>query len=221
MFYALGRFDSYLRPTRLIDQSINEFRVIRDALSIRVTDNLAPRMDKQRPSISSVRPIQIERVVLGVDPGTAITGYGVVGQTVEREFELLACGVIRTAASQLMHLRLLELYDDIRKIIREFKPDEIAIEKLFFGRNETTAITVGQARGTILLATAQSGLPLAEYTPAEIKQAITGYGNADKRQIQDMVQRLLNLAQLPHPDDAADGVAVALCHLQNTRFAIL
>ncbi len=178
-------------------------------------------MDKQKSPKSALRHIQIERVVLGVDPGTAITGYGVVGQTVEREFELLACGVIRTAADQLMHLRLLELYDDFRKIIREFNPDEIAIEKLFFGRNVTTAITVGQARGVLLLAAAQNGQPIAEYTPAEIKQAITGYGNADKPQIQAMVQRLLNLDAIPQPDDAADGVAVALCHLQNTRFSIL
>ncbi|CAN5521989.1 crossover junction endodeoxyribonuclease RuvC [soil metagenome] len=178
-------------------------------------------MNNYQPSTSVRRSIQIERVVIGVDPGTASTGYGVVGQTFEREFELLACGVIRTDSKQLMHLRLLELYQDFRKIIGEFNPDEIAVEKLFFGRNVTTAITVGQARGTILLAAAQSGLPIAEYTPAEVKQAITGYGNADKRQIQEMVQRLLNLTQLPHPDDAADGVAIALCHLQNTRFSIL
>lgn len=178
-------------------------------------------MDKQKLAKPAQRRIQLERVVLGVDPGTAITGYGIVGQTIERDFELLACGVIRTAADQLMHLRLLELYEDFRKIIHEFRPDEIAIEKLFFGRNVTTAITVGQARGVILLAAAQSGQPVAEYTPAEIKQAITGYGNAAKPQIQAMVQRLLNLAEIPQPDDAADGVAIALCHLQNTRFSIL
>jgi len=178
-------------------------------------------MNKHQSSTLVGRSIRIERVVIGVDPGTASTGYGVVGQTTEREFELLACGVIRTQPKQLMHLRLLELYQDFCKIIGEFNPDEIAVEKLFFGRNVTTAITVGQARGTVLLAAAQSGLPLAEYTPAEVKQAITGYGNADKRQIQEMVQRLLNLTQLPRPDDAADGVAIALCHLQNTRFSIL
>src|SRR5437868_2631870 len=161
-------------------------------------------MNRNSSSTPLIRRVQIERVVIGVDPGTAITGYGVVGQTVEREFELLACGVIRTAAEKAMHLRLLELYNDFRKIIHEFTPNEIAIEKLFFGRNVTTAITVGQARGAILLAAAQSGLPIAEYTPAEIKQAITGYGSADKRQIQAMVQRLLNLEQMPRPDDAAD-----------------
>jgi crossover junction endodeoxyribonuclease RuvC len=178
-------------------------------------------MNRNSSSMPLTRRVQIERVVIGIDPGTAITGYGVVGQTIEREFELLACGVIRTAAEKAMHLRLLELYEDFLKIIREFTPNEIAVEKLFFGRNVTTAITVGQARGAILLAAAQSGLPIAEYTPAEIKQAITGYGNADKRQIQAMVQRLLNLEQLPRPDDAADGVAIALCHLQNSRFPFL
>jgi crossover junction endodeoxyribonuclease RuvC len=155
-----------------------------------------------------------ERIVVGIDPGTAITGYGVVGQTVTGDFELLACGVIRTAADQRMTERLRELYTDFVSLLDEFKPDQVAIEKLFFGRNVTTAITVGQARGVILLAAAQHGLAVAEYTPAEVKQAITGYGNAEKRQMQEMVQLILQLPELPRPDDAADGVAVALCHLQ-------
>lgn len=159
----------------------------------------------------------LERVVIGVDPGTAITGYGVVGQTSNGNFELLVCGVIRTDVADPMHLRLLELYQDFVALLHEFVPTELAIEKLFFGRNVTTAITVGQARGVVLLASAQHGLTVAEYTPAEVKQAITGYGNAEKRQIQEMVQLILDLPELPQPDDAADGVAVALCHLQNTR----
>jgi crossover junction endodeoxyribonuclease RuvC len=159
----------------------------------------------------------LERVVIGVDPGTAITGYGVVGQTPDGNFELLVCGVIRTGAQEPMHLRLLELYQDFVGLIQEFMPTELAIEKLFFGRNVSTAITVGQARGAVLLAAAQHGLSVAEYTPAEVKQAITGYGSAEKRQIQEMVQLILELPELPQPDDAADGVAVALCHLQNTR----
>jgi crossover junction endodeoxyribonuclease RuvC len=159
----------------------------------------------------------LERVVVGIDPGTAITGYGVVGQTMAGDFELLACGVIRTAAEESMPARLKELYEDFLALLEEFKPEQVAIEKLFFGRNVTTAITVGQARGVLLLATAQRKIPLAEYTPAEVKQAITGYGNAEKRQVQEMVQRLLHLPTLPKPDDAADGVAVALCHLQYTR----
>ena len=157
-----------------------------------------------------------ERIVVGIDPGTAITGYGVVGQRRDGEFELLACGVMRTAAQDPMHERLLELHRDFSSLLKEFAPDQLAIEKLFFGRNVTTAITVGQARGVVLLAAAQFELAVAEYTPAEVKQAITGYGSADKRQMQEMVQRILHLPTIPHPDDAADGVAVALCHLQCT-----
>jgi crossover junction endodeoxyribonuclease RuvC len=166
-------------------------------------------------------PIAVERVVIGIDPGTAITGYGIVAETVEGNYELLACGVLRTQAGQPMPARLRELFRDLKALIVEFQPDEMAIEKLFFGRNVTTAITVGQARGVLLLAAAELDLPVAEYTPAEVKQAITGYGNADKRQMQEMVQRLLDLTQPPHPDDAADGVAVALCHLQHSRYLFL
>jgi crossover junction endodeoxyribonuclease RuvC len=157
-------------------------------------------------------------VVLGIDPGTATTGYGVVGRTLRGDFEMLACGVIRTAPSVEMHLRLLELFNDVQALLREFRPNEVAVEKLFFGKNVTNAITVGQARGVVLLAAALAGLPLAEYTPAEVKQAISGYGNADKRQMQEMVQRLLGLEAPPQPDDAADGVAIALCHLQTVAY---
>jgi crossover junction endodeoxyribonuclease RuvC len=166
----------------------------------------------------SERSSAIETIVLGIDPGTASTGYGVVAQDSRGDFVLLACGVIRTAASMEMHLRLKELFEDLQRLIREFAPSEMAVEKLFFGRNVTTAITVGQARGAILLAAAIEGLPVAEYTPAEVKQAISGYGNAEKRQMQEMVQRTLGLAQPPQPDDAADGVAIALCHLQSLRY---
>jgi len=171
--------------------------------------------------ISRTSPIAVERVVLGIDPGTAITGYGIVAKTVNGDYELLACGVLRTQAGEAMALRLLELFQDMKALITEFQPDEVAIEKLFFGRNVTTAITVGQARGVLIVAAAELGVPVAEYTPAEVKQAITGYGNADKRQMQEMVQRLLELAHPPHPDDAADGVAVAVCHLQHSRYALL
>jgi len=154
-------------------------------------------------------------VALGIDPGTATTGYGVVGMTLEGNFELLACGVIRTDAGVPMHLRLRELFEDLQRIIAEFRPPALAVEKLFFGRNVTTAITVGQARGAVLLAAALAGLEVAEYTPAEVKQAIAGYGNAEKRQVQEMVQRLLALDFIPQPDDAADGVAIGICHLQS------
>jgi crossover junction endodeoxyribonuclease RuvC len=158
------------------------------------------------------------RCVLGVDPGTAITGYGVVAEEEDGEFSLVACGVIRTQAHVAMHLRLLELFRDLQALIEEFQPDEMAVEKLFFGRNVTTAISVGQARGSILLAAALAGLDVIEYTPAEIKQAISGYGNADKEQVQEMVRQLLGLEEAPQPDDAADGVAIAICHLQAARY---
>lgn len=153
-------------------------------------------------------------VVLGIDPGTAITGYGVVMQDGRGDFALLACGVIRTEPDVAMPLRLKEIFLDVQSLIREFKPEEVAVEKLFFGRNVTTAISVGQARGAVLLAAALNQVEVAEYTPSEVKQAISGYGNAEKRQVQEMVQRLLRLEEPPQPDDAADGVAIALCHLQ-------
>lgn len=160
-------------------------------------------------------PPRFEYVVLGIDPGTATTGYGVVAMTLKGDFELLACGVIRTEAGVPMHLRLRELFEDLQQIIAEFRPHGVAVEKLFFGRNVTTALTVGQARGTVLLAAALAGLEVAEYTPAEVKQAIAGYGNAEKQQVQEMVKRLLALDFVPQPDDAADGVAIGVCHLQS------
>lgn len=157
-------------------------------------------------------------VILGIDPGTAITGYGVVTQDARGDLVLLACGVVRTQPDVAMPKRLQEIFLDVQNLIREFAPDEVAIEKLFFGRNVTTAISVGQARGVALLAAALNDIPVAEYTPAEIKQAISGYGNAEKRQVQEMVQRLLGLDAPPQPDDAADGVAIALCHLQTLNW---
>jgi crossover junction endodeoxyribonuclease RuvC len=159
--------------------------------------------------------------VLGIDPGTASTGYGVVMENVSGDYELIACGVIRTAPDQPMHLRLREIFHDIQSLICEFQPHEVAVEELFFGRNVTTAITVGQARGAALLAAALSDLSVVEYTPAAIKQALTGYGKADKQQMQAMVRQLLELEEAPHRDDAADGVAIALCHLQTRRFQAL
>lgn len=160
----------------------------------------------------------LEYVVLGIDPGTATTGYGVVGMTFSGDFTLLACGVIRTEAGVPMHLRLQEIFEDLQRIIAEFRPHGLAVEKLFFGRNVTTAISVGQARGAVLLAAALAGLEVAEYSPAEVKQAIAGYGSAEKRQVQEMVQRLLALDFIPQPDDAADGVAIGVCHLQSLLY---
>ncbi len=160
----------------------------------------------------------IEYTVLGIDPGTATTGYGIVARTTTGDIVLIACGAIRTEAHQPMHLRLLELFEDLSNLIDEFQPNEVAVEKLFFGRNVTTAITVGQARGIVLLAAAIKHLPIGEYTPAEVKQAISGYGNAEKRQVQEMVRQTLKLAEIPRPDDAADGIAIAMCHLQQLQF---
>ncbi len=162
-----------------------------------------------------------ERIVIGIDPGTATTGYGVVAQTERDELVLLACGVISTQPEDAMHLRLLELFRDLSALIDEFAPDAVAVEKLFFGRNVTTAISVGQARGIVLLTAALKECSLIEYTPAEVKQAVTGYGNADKPQIQEMVQRILSLDEIPRPDDAADGIAIALCHLQRIQYGEL
>ncbi|MCC6453429.1 MAG: crossover junction endodeoxyribonuclease RuvC [Caldilineaceae bacterium] len=159
-----------------------------------------------------------EYIALGIDPGTGTTGYGVVGLLPSGEFALLACGVIRTPPRTAMHLRLEELFNDLCSLIEEFHPQVLVVEKLFFGRNVTTAISVGQARGIVLLAAALAQLNVAEYTPAEVKQAIAGYGNADKRQVQEMVQRLLDLPEIPRPDDAADGVAIAVCHLQSLSY---
>ena len=156
--------------------------------------------------------------MLGIDPGTASTGYGVVVETHTGDFELLAYGVIRTTPAQQMPLRLREIFFDIQNLIDEFKPHEVAVEELFFGRNVTNAISVGQARGAALLAAALCDRPVVEYTPAAVKQALTGYGNADKQQMQAMVRTLLDLDEAPLPEDAADGVAIALCHLQTGRF---
>lgn len=174
--------------------------------------------NKQSESRQVEVPSNIAYLTLGIDPGTGTTGYGVVGLTHDGDFELVAYGVIRTPPRTPMHLRLQELFNDLRDLIDEFRPQALAVEKLFFGRNVTTAITVGQARGIVLLAAALAQLDVAEYTPAEIKQAIAGYGNADKRQVQEMVQRMLDLSEIPRPDDAADGVAIAVCHLQSFTY---
>ena len=154
--------------------------------------------------------------ILGIDPGTARFGYGIIDAD-DRCFPV-DFGVIESSAVDSMPRRLLKLHDALSGLIDQYAPDVMAIEQLFFSRNVTTAIAVGQARGVALLTAAQSGMPVTEYTPAEIKQAITGYGNADKRQIQAMVQLLLELESEPHPDDAADALAVALCHGQSHAF---
>ncbi len=156
--------------------------------------------------------------VLGIDPGTAITGYGVVQEHDDGALEAIAYGVVRTPARHPMAERLQMLYEQISALIHEHQPDAAAVETLYFGRNVTTAITVAQGRGVVLLALAQAGVPIHEYKPAEIKQAIAGYGNADKSQVQEMIRRLLALESIPKPDDAADGLGVAITYLNSSRF---
>lgn len=160
-------------------------------------------------------------LVLGIDPGTATTGYGLVRDTEQGSFEVVDYGVILTPAGMSPEKRLLLLYDRLLEILLLHRPEQGAVEKLFFQRNVTTALAVGQARGVVLLALVQHGLKVAEYTPLEVKQAITGYGGADKLQVQMMVQAVLQLETLPKPDDAADALAIAVCHLQSYRYRAL
>ncbi|MGD8403789.1 MAG: crossover junction endodeoxyribonuclease RuvC [Anaerolineales bacterium] len=158
-------------------------------------------------------------LALGIDPGTATTGYGLV--RLEPDGSLLAVkhGVITTPKNIPASERLVILYDQLQDLLRDHKPETAAVEKLFFQRNITTAIAVGQARGVMLLSLAQAGLEVFEYTPNEIKQAVAGYGSAGKRQVQEMVRVLLTLEDIPRPDDAADALAVAITHLHTNRFS--
>jgi crossover junction endodeoxyribonuclease RuvC len=155
-------------------------------------------------------------LTLGIDPGTARLGYGLVDD--EPQLRALAFGVVETHASTPMPQRLSELFDAVTGLIADHRPDAVAVEQLFFARNVTNALAVGQARGVVLLAAARAGLRIAEYTPAEVKQAVAGYGKADKPQMQEMVRIILGLAQAPSPDDAADALAIALCHAQTAPF---
>ena len=158
--------------------------------------------------------------VIGIDPGTATTGYGII-DAVDGVLSVVSYGVIETSADALMSDRLLKLHDDLSALLTLYQPIAAGVEELFFGRNITTAITVGQARGVILLAIAQAGIPMAEYSPPKVKQAVAGYGNASKSQIQLMVRHLLELEELPRPDDAADGLAIAITHYYHQRYAEL
>lgn len=160
-------------------------------------------------------------LVLGIDPGTATTGYGLVRETTQGEMQVVDFGVIQTPSGMKPEQRLLLLHNQIVEIILLHRPDEGAVEKLFFQRNVTNAIAVGQARGVALLAMAQKEISVAEYTPLEVKQAVSGYGGADKLQVQMMVQAILGLPEIPRPDDAADALAVAICHVQSYRMRAL
>ena len=149
--------------------------------------------------------------ILGIDPGYAILGWGIIEKT-GNKFRPIDYGAITTDKDMPMPERLQVLYDELREIIREHDPEVASIEKLFFNTNTTTAINVGQARGVAILACVQGDLQVAEYTPLEIKQALVGYGRADKKQVQFMVKTMLNLKEVPKPDDTADALAAAICH---------
>lgn len=156
------------------------------------------------------------RVVLGIDPGTAIVGYAVVAAQ-GSELSMVVCDVITTAAGTPLSQRLQVIYTRLREIVDTYHPHEAAIEELFFARNARTAIAVGQARGVALLALADSNLSIAEYTPMQVKQTVSGYGGADKAQVGEMVRLLLHLKTVPRPDDAADAAAIAICHLHTAQ----
>lgn len=150
--------------------------------------------------------------ILGIDPGTGILGFGVIEVGKSGESQLVDAGVIRTPVHEDDAIRLQTIYDELTDIIAATKPTVMSVEKLFFARNVTTAMTVAQARGVVLLCGKQAGMQIVEYTPLQIKMAITSYGKADKKQIQEMVRVLLGLAEVPKPDDCADALAAALTH---------
>jgi crossover junction endodeoxyribonuclease RuvC len=155
--------------------------------------------------------------ILGVDPGYAILGYGVIGYQSSRH-RLIAYGTIETEKEMTLPFRLKKIYDGLTEIIEKYRPGVCAIEELFFNSNQKTAIRVGEARGAAIVACAQAGLSVYEYTPLQIKQALTGYGRADKHQIQEMVRQILGLERAPRPDDAADAVAAAICHANSSIY---
>jgi len=154
--------------------------------------------------------------IIGIDPGTGILGFGVIEVT-KGKAQLVDAGVIRTPVKEDDAVRLQTIFEEITDIIVETKPQEMSVEKLFFAQNVTTAMTVAQARGVVLLAGKQANLAIYEYTPLQIKQAITGYGRAEKKQIQEMVRVILQLKEVPKPDDCADALAAALTHMQTLR----
>ncbi len=152
--------------------------------------------------------------ILGIDPGYGITGFALV-EANRGNARLLHCGAITTSAGMDFSARLEIIYEDMRKLLEMAKPEAVAIEELFFGQNVTTGIGVAQSRGVILLAIRQAGLEVTSYKPMQVKQSVVGYGNATKHQVQDMTKRLLHLEKLPKPDDAADAIAIALCHARS------
>ncbi len=156
-------------------------------------------------------------IALGIDPGTATTGYGIVKDAPDGRLFEMDYGVIRTDSKTPYPLRLKQIHEGITRLIDRHKPQAIAIEELFFSKNASTAMVVGQARGVVILTGVLAGLELFEYTPIQVKEAVTGYGRAEKIQVQQMVKTLLGLAELPKPDDASDALAIAICHLHSYR----
>ena len=153
--------------------------------------------------------------ILGIDPGYGITGFGLI-EADRGNSRLLQCGAITTPAGMDFSARLEIIYEDMRQLLQTAKPDAVAIEELFFGQNVTTGIGVAQSRGVILLAIRQAGLEVTSYKPMQVKQAVVGYGNATKHQVQDMTRRRWGLSAMPKPDDAADAIAIALCHARSS-----
>jgi crossover junction endodeoxyribonuclease RuvC len=158
--------------------------------------------------------------VLGIDPGTAIMGFGIVEER-GGELHALGHGALLTTAGEALPIRLLALFKGLQELIGLHQPSAMAIESLFFNRNVRTALAVGHARGVALLAAAQAELPVVEYTPQQVKSAVVGYGGAAKDQVQKMVATLLGLREIPRPDDAADALAIAICHLHSARFSAI
>lgn len=160
-------------------------------------------------------------LVIGIDPGTARTGYGLIRQQPSGHLDVVDFGVVSTKAGQAMSARLADLYGSLVQIIEKHQPDSGAVEKLFFQRNVSTAMSVGQAKGVAMLALAQADISIEEYSPNEIKLAVSGYGGADKRQMQEMVKTILKMDSPPKPDDAADALAVAICHCHSRKIRSL
>lgn len=153
--------------------------------------------------------------ILGIDPGVATIGFGVIDFS-GREYKLVNCGVVTTPAHTMLSARLEQIYDDMCQLLELFKPDAVSIEELFFNTNITTGIAVAHGRGVLLLACRKAGVAIYEYTPLQVKQAVVGYGRAEKKQVMDMVRRICALPSPPKPDDAADAVALALCHARSS-----
>lgn len=166
--------------------------------------------------MSSHEPDNPKHTILAFDPGTAIVGWAAL-EAIGDRLRLLGSGAITTPKSDAAEVRLLHIHSAVVELIKQYSPGVMALEQLFFAKNQTTALRVGQAVGVILLAAAQNGLPVAQYTPPQVKLAVVGEGNADKRQVQYMVVRLLGLAQTPKPDDVADAMAIAICHAHSRK----